>query len=310
MLYAHGLEKKFGAAHVVNDVSFDLTRGQVLGFLGPNGAGKTTTMRMLTGCLKPDAGKITICDTDALKNPTLAQSYIGYLPEGAPLYIEMTPREYLGFIAEVRGMEKQDIPPALEKVASEVMITDILDHPIETLSKGYKRRVGLAGALVTDPQVLILDEPTDGLDPNQKHHVRRLIRKLAQEKAVIISTHILEEVDAICTDTIIINHGKIVSYATPKELLSQSELYNAVSVIIETSAHAEAISFFKTHKFTEHVRLAGKMPKWTKLIIYPKQKQYILGEVSSILHEKGWRVAGVQSEQGRLEEVFRKLTLN
>ena len=310
MLYVNGLRKSFGGLQVVDGVSFDLVKGQVLGFLGPNGAGKTTTMRMLTGFLTPDAGVIHICDTDAVKNPTLAQSYIGYLPEGAPLYGDMTALEYLNFMGEIRKMDKSVLRNALDYVICETMLDDILSRPLDTLSKGYKRRVGLAGALLCDPEVLILDEPTDGLDPNQKHHIRKLIRKLAQNKAIIISTHILEEVDAICTDTVIINHGKVISYATPKELVAQSQIHNAVSVIIETASAHDAAALFKSHRLIESVKLSGKMPKWTKMILYPHKKQYILGEVSAILHEKSWRVAGVQSEQGRLEEVFRRLTLN
>lgn len=310
MLYVNGLRKSFSGLQVVDGVSFDLVKGQVLGFLGPNGAGKTTTMRMLTGFLTPDAGVIHICDTDAVKNPTLAQSYVGYLPEGAPLYGDMTALEYLNFMGEIRKMDKSVLQNALDYVICETMLEDILSRPLDTLSKGYKRRVGLAGALLSDPEVLILDEPTDGLDPNQKHHIRKLIRKLGQNKAIIISTHILEEVDAICTDTVIINHGKVISYATPKELVAQSQIHNAVSVIIETASVPDATALFKSHRLIETVKLSGKMPKWTKMILYPHKKQYILGEVSAILHEKSWRVAGVQSEQGRLEEVFRRLTLN
>ena len=308
MLYVHDLQKSFGTHKVVSGVSFDLVRGQVLGFLGPNGAGKTTTMRMLTGFLQPDNGDITVCDTDATKDPTLAQSYIGYLPEGAPLYGDMTPFEYLSFIADIRNMSKAEFKIALERTLHDTLLQDTLNRPIDTLSKGFKRRVGLAGALLSDPEILILDEPTDGLDPNQKHHVRKLIKKLSQKKGIIISTHILEEVEAICTDTVIINHGKIISYATPKQLLAQSDYYNAVSVIIESDSAEVATNLFENHAHVREVKLLGKMPKWTKMIIYPHKGHYILGDISGIIHENGWHVAGVQPEAGRLEEVFRRLT--
>lgn len=309
MLYVHGLKKTINGMQIINNVSFDLVSGQVLGFLGPNGAGKTTTMRMITGYLRPDEGMITICDTDILENPTVAQSHIGYLPEGSPLYGDMTTHEYLNFLGDIKKIDSRNFTYNIDKVIHDVMLEDVLDRPIDTLSKGYKRRVGLAGALLGDPPLLILDEPTDGLDPNQKNHVRKLISELAKTRAIIISTHILEEVDAICTDTVILNQGQIISHATPKELLAQSDLYNAVSIIMDTRYLDQATEIFKAHKLIRSVKVMRKMPKWTKIFLFPHNKQYILGEVSSLIHEKGWRVAGVQTEQGRLEEVFRRLTL-
>ena len=309
MLYVHGLKKTINGMKIINDVSFDLVSGQVLGFLGPNGAGKTTTMRMITGYLRPDEGMITICDTDILKNPTVAQSHIGYLPEGSPLYGDMTTHEYLNFLGDIKKINSTCFTYNIDKVIHDVMLEDVLDRPIDTLSKGYKRRVGLAGALLSDPPLLILDEPTDGLDPNQKNHVRKLISELAKTRAIIISTHILEEVDAICTDTVILNQGQIISHATPKELLAQSDFYNAVSIIIDTRYLDQATEIFKAHKLIRSVKVMRKMPKWTKIFLFPHNKHYILGEISSLIHEKGWRVAGVQTEQGRLEEVFRRMTL-
>ena len=286
MLYVHGLKKAINGIQIIDDVSFDLSRGQVLGFLGPNGAGKTTTMRMITGFLRPDEGVITICDTNILENPSVAQSHIGYLPEGSPLYGDMTAHEYLSFLGEIKKMNSLSFRHNVDKVIHDVMIEDVLDRPIDTLSKGYKRRVGLAGALLGDPPLLILDEPTDGLDPNQKNHVRKLMSELAKTRAIIISTHILEEVDAICTDTVILNHGKIISHATPKELLSQSNLYNAVSIILDTQYLDQAVAFFGQHRLIRSVKVMRKMPKWTKIFLFPQNKQYILGEVSSIIHKK------------------------
>ena len=217
------LTKKFGETTVVNDVSFNLKKGEVLGFLGPNGAGKSTTMRMLAGFLLPTSGSARICGADVVERPVQAKRNLGFLPEGAPCYPEMTVSGFLDFTARVRGYRGKD---AAERVAGAMKLTE-LDavrlQPIETLSKGFKRRVGLAQALLHDPPALVLDEPTDGLDPNQKHEVRELIKRLAPEKAIIISTHILEEVSAVCSRAIIIARGHLIVDATPSELESTGQ---------------------------------------------------------------------------------------
>ena len=212
------LTKRFGAFTAVDDVSFTVDRGEVVGFLGPNGAGKSTTMKMLAGFVTPTAGTARICGQDVIEAPVAAKRALGYLPEGAPTYPEMTVTGFLAFIARIRGFGGAE---ANERMASAMAMTQLEGvrlQPIETLSKGFKRRVGLAQALLHDPPVLVLDEPTDGLDPNQKHEVRELIRRMAPEKAIVISTHILEEVDAVCTRAIIIARGKVLADATPKEL--------------------------------------------------------------------------------------------
>lgn len=223
MIQVENLSRQFGAFTAVDNLSFTVKPGEVLGFLGPNGAGKSTTMKMLTGFLRPSSGRVMVFGHDMWQNPLPAKKMIGYLPEGAPSYGEMTVQGFLDFIAEVRGFrgaEKQRvIAVAVEKSA----LRDVLSQTIETLSKGYRRRVGIAQAILHDPQVLILDEPTDGLDPNQKHHVRELIRNLSQEKLVIISTHILEEVSAVCTRAMIIAHGKLLVDDTPAALAARSE---------------------------------------------------------------------------------------
>jgi ABC-2 type transport system ATP-binding protein len=217
------LTKKFGDTTVVNDVSFSLKKGEVLGFLGPNGAGKSTTMRMLAGFLLPTSGSARICGADVVERPVQAKRNLGFLPEGAPCYPEMTVSGFLDFTARVRGYRGKD---AAERVVGAMKLTE-LDavrlQPIETLSKGFKRRVGLAQALLHDPPALVLDEPTDGLDPNQKHEVRELIKRLAPEKAIIISTHILEEVSAVCSRAIIIARGHLIVDATPSELESTGQ---------------------------------------------------------------------------------------
>jgi ABC-2 type transport system ATP-binding protein len=222
------LTKRFGAFTAVDDVSFTVSRGEVLGFLGPNGAGKSTTMRMLAGFMTPTAGTARICGEDVVDRAVAARRHLGFLPEGAPTYPEMTVTGFLGFCARARGFhggERRD------RVAHAMQLTQLEGvrlQPVETLSKGFKRRVGLAAALLHDPPVLVLDEPTDGLDPNQKHEVRNLIRAMAPQKAIVISTHILEEVSAVCTRAVIIAQGQVVADATPAELAAQGPTMDAV----------------------------------------------------------------------------------
>jgi len=219
MIEVKGLVKTFGSKRAVDGISFRVNRGDILGFLGPNGAGKSTTMKMLTGFLRPDAGTATVDGVDVTDDPVAVKTRIGYLAESAPAYPEMTVDEFLGFIAEVRGLRTADARrAAIERAVALTHLGTVRTQTIETLSKGYKQRVGFAQALLHDPPVLVLDEPTDGLDPNQKNEVRSLIKAMAAEKAVILSTHILEEVDAICTRVIIISQGRIVVDETPAEL--------------------------------------------------------------------------------------------
>jgi len=218
MISVSNLTKKFGNFTALDNLSINVKRGEVLGFLGPNGAGKSTTMKMITGFIKPTNGTIKINDMNIETNQIKCKKLIGYLPEGAPLYGDMTPINMLKFVAYIRGMNSQEFKKALDNVVVQTEITDVINQPIDTLSKGYKRRVGLAQALIHDPEILILDEPTDGLDPNQKHHVRNLINKMGKEKAIIISTHILEEVDSVCTRACIIAKGKKIIDKKPNEL--------------------------------------------------------------------------------------------
>ncbi len=222
MIEIQNLTKHFGPVTAVTDLSLVVRPGEVLGFLGPNGAGKSTTMKMATGYLAPDRGTVRICGHDIVSDTIAAQAMLGYLPEGAPAYGEMTPREFLHFIAGVRNLSGADARSATARAIAGAELKDVLDQPIETLSKGFRRRVGLAQAILHDPQVLILDEPTDGLDPNQKHAVRDLIRGMAKNKTIVISTHLLEEVEAICTRAVIIDQGRIVADATPAELAARS----------------------------------------------------------------------------------------
>ena len=224
MIQIQNLSKRFGHLVAVDGVSFDVGRGEVLGFLGPNGAGKSTTMKMITGFLTPTSGSIRVCGHDVTEDPIAAKSRIGYLPEGAPAYPDMTPASFLDFVAEVRGLSGSPKRERIGEVVKLVHLEGVFHQRIETLSKGFKRRVGLAQAILHDPEVLVLDEPTDGLDPNQKHEVRGLIRRMAKDKAIVLSTHILEEVEAVCTRAIIISRGVVLFDGTPAELQARGPL--------------------------------------------------------------------------------------
>ena len=241
MIRIENLVKSFGAKRAVDGISFNVERGEVLGFLGPNGAGKSTTMRMITGFMPPTAGKVTVGGHDVAESPLEAKRLIGYLPENAAAYPDMTVKGFLEFAAELRGLTGAKRKQAVDRVVELCFLGSVLRQSIDTLSKGYKHRTCLAQALIHDPDVLIMDEPTDGLDPNQKHEVRNLIRELGKNKAIVFSTHILEEVDAACTRAIIIDRGKIVANGTPEELRNMSELAGAVTLSAHGATRGEAV---------------------------------------------------------------------
>ncbi len=233
-----GLVKHFGDVVAVDNVTLGVMQGEVLGFLGPNGAGKTTTMRMITGYLTPDEGFVSICGVSMLDDPIRARAHLGYLPEGAPLYPDMSPAQFLKFCGEARGMRPDMLDARLIYVQHELELASVWHRPMEELSKGFKRRVGLAQAILHDPEVLILDEPTDGLDPVQKHEVRQLITSMSKDKAIIISTHILEEVDAVCTRASILVKGKIAAMGTPEKLLKDSKLHRLDDLFLKLATAA------------------------------------------------------------------------
>jgi ABC-2 type transport system ATP-binding protein len=241
LIEVKALDKRFGAIHAVKNLSFSVKKGEVLGFLGPNGAGKSTTMKMITGFLEPTSGTVSVCGHDILEEPIEVKKKIGYLPEGAPSYGEMTVKNFLDFIAEIRGMKGKEKKERVDEIINKINLDAVRNQTIDTLSKGFKRRVGVAHALIHDPEVLIMDEPTDGLDPNQKHEVRELIKEMAPHKAIVISTHILEEVDAICTRAIIIASGQLLFDGTPEELLAKSDSGHMDDVFrdITTAFYAE-----------------------------------------------------------------------
>src|SRR3989454_1499439 len=230
MIRVQNLTKSFGPKLAVNGVSFTVDRGEVLGFLGPNGAGKSTTMRMITGFIPPSARNVRIGEFDMIDQPIRAKRLIGYLPENAPAYTDMTVYGFLNFAAELRGLRGEEKKKAIHRVVEMCFLESVLYQSVETLSKGYRHRTCFAQSIIHDPDVLVLDEPTDGLDPNQKHEVRGLIRRMGEKKAIIFSTHILEEVEAACSRAIIIDRGKIVANGTPQELKAKSEVAGAVSL--------------------------------------------------------------------------------
>jgi len=301
------LRKSFGQLIAVDDVSFSVSRGEVLGFLGPNGAGKSTTMKIITGFLTPDAGRVTICGHDLAQAPLAVKRNIGYLPEGAPAYPDMTPARFLDFIAEIRGLHGPSKAARIADTVEKVNLGQVLHQPIETLSKGFKRRVGLAQAILHDPPVLILDEPTDGLDPNQKHEVRTLIKIMAAEKAIILSSHLLEEVDAVCTRAIIIAAGKVVADGTPHELEALSRYHNAVTLAVH-GAPADIETVLKRVPGVASVKMLDDAGETRLLRIFPKSPEPIVAAISRAASEHHWQVEELYAERGRLDEVFRTIT--
>jgi ABC-2 type transport system ATP-binding protein len=300
MIRIENLVKTFGAKRAVDGVSFSVERGEVLGFLGPNGAGKSTTMRMITGFMPASSGKVSVGGYDVAESPLEAKRLIGYLPENAASYPDMTVKGFLEFAAELRGLTGTKKKQSVARVVETCFLGSVLRQSIDTLSKGYKHRTCLAQALIHDPEVLIMDEPTDGLDPNQKHEVRNLIRNLGKSKAIVFSTHILEEVDAACTRAIIIDRGKIVANGTPEELRNLSDLAGAVTL----SAHGASAD-----KLAELGRVENLNGAWR---IYPRDKSRaseLAQSVVELVAREGWRVEGMFSERGELDEVFRRITL-
>ena len=306
MIDVRHLTRRFGPVTAVNDVSFAVDRGEVLGFLGPNGAGKSTTMKVITGFLAPTGGTAAVCGADIVTNPIEAKRHIGYLPEGAPAYPDMTPLAFLRFIARIRGFSGADAERRIGLAINRTSLGGVLAQSIDTLSKGFKRRVGLAQALLHDPDVLILDEPTDGLDPNQKHEVRTLITELAPSKAIIISTHILEEVDAVCTRAIIVAQGRLLADGTPMQLEARSRHHNAVRLAISGEAPDAATALLRLPgvQSVEPVNDA----EGAGLMIFPREGHAIVSEVTDLVRTAGWPIAGMRVERGRLDDVFRAIT--
>jgi ABC-2 type transport system ATP-binding protein len=305
------LTKRFGSILAVDDISLSVTGGEVLGFLGPNGAGKSTTMRMVTGFIEPTSGTAEVCGLDVTRHPVETKRRIGYLPEGAPTYGDMTAESYLGFIAEIRGFDGAEKRRRIDAAIDKVDLQEVTRQPIDTLSKGFKRRVGLAQALLHDPEVLIMDEPTDGLDPNQKHQVRTLIREMSRDKAIIISTHILEEVEAVCSRAIIIAHGRILADGTPQSLLAQAPNHNAVVITVDDAdAESFRIDLLSVTGVAavENIPIQGEANGTSRLRALPAGGATIAGDIEEMLRGKNTPVHEMFIERGALDDVFRKIT--
>ncbi len=301
MIEVKSLCKSYGALKAVDDMSFKVEAGTVLGFLGPNGAGKSTTMKMLTGFLTPTSGSALINGVDVVTDSVAVRKNIGYLPEGAPSYGEMTVQGFIAFVARARLIEKDQLAASVDSVIERLNLSAVKHQTIETLSKGFKRRVGLAQAIIHDPQILILDEPTDGLDPNQKREVRRLIRDMAKDKIIIISTHILEEVEALCNRVMIIAKGKLLADDTPQALIARSRYHNAVTLVVEG---AEKVA----SRLSELPQVAKAELKEGELTLFPATDTGLFEAVTAAIAENQWQVSALRLEAGRLDEVFYNIT--
>lgn len=298
------ISKSFGDIRAVDDISFTVSQGDVLAFLGPNGAGKSTTMKILTGYLQPDAGAVTFNDLDVAAHAKEVKKQIGYLPEGMPLYGDMPVLSFLRFIGETRNIRGESLKRGIARVVSEVKIENVLSQRIETLSKGYQRRVGLAQALLHDPKYLVLDEPTDGLDPNQKAQVRQLVRKISKDKAIILSTHILEEVEAVCNRVIIISNGRIMKDTTADELVASAGAGGAIRLQVKGLGGATVKSKLST--ITENAQVSETRNDWVRIVSDDCDRT--IRQINEIARSNDWTIQSLATERGNLDEVFRQIT--
>ena len=310
MIVVDALSKQFGQFQAVDEISFEVQRGEVVGFLGPHGAGTSTTMKMLTCYLPPTSGTAEVNGFSIKSQRLQVQEQIGYLPESAPSYNEMQVEEFLSFIGEVRGYTGSELRRRVGRVLELTSLQEARKQIIDTLSKGFRQRTCLAQALIHDPPVLILDEPTDGLDPNQKHEVRELIRRMSEERTILVSTHILEEVEAVCTRALIISEGRLVGLGTPDELLSQSIYRNAITLSVSGVNAETLLEDLNGLEQVYSVERLEDMPNGTITVrVFPKDRESISSELEKFLKKKKMSIEQFFVERGRLDEVFRKLTL-
>jgi len=293
------LAKHYGSIRAVDGISFEVRRGDVLGFLGPNGAGKTTAMRMITGFIEPDRGSVSVAGFDMRTHSLEARRRIGYLAENAPSYGEMTVHGFLGFIVAARGIDDAD--SAIARVVSVTGLEEVRHQTIDTLSKGYKRRVGLAQALIHDPEVLILDEPTDGLDPNQKALVQQLISTLAQEKAIVLSTHILDEAEKVCNRAVIISEGRLLVDSTPEALIARAPQHNVIRVAVEDPSE-ELVNRIVEQSWCQTIERRGE----STFDVFPSDGDNHLPELLPLL--EGHSIHSIHLQEGRFDELFRSMT--
>jgi len=311
MIQVKDLRKEFGTKVAVDGVTFTVQKGEVLGFLGPNGAGKSTTMRMVTGFFPPTAGTVSVGGVDMLEKPELAKRYLGYLPENAPLYSDMSVSGFLAFCAELRGLYGTARTNAVDKAIETCFLGPVRNQSVDTLSKGYRHRTCLAQSIIHDPEVLILDEPTDGLDPNQKHEVRNLIKRMGQSKAIVFSTHILEEVEAACTRAIIIDRGKVVADGTPEQLKQRAPGANAVRVTLRGASGAEILAELAKVSGVGKVEPVSTEDSAFTGRVLPSgssKAEDLTREIGMLAAAKSWKVEQLVREEGRLDDTFRSLT--
>lgn len=309
MIRVQDLKKFFGPKKAVNGVSFTVDKGEVLGFLGPNGAGKSTTMRMITGFIPPTEGTVSVGGFDILDDPLRAKRLIGYLPESAPAYSEMSVTDFLAFVAELRGLRGEAKWAAVDRAIEMCFLGSVAHQTVETLSKGYRHRTCFAQSIIHDPEVLILDEPTEGLDPNQKHEVRSLIRRMGERKAIIFSTHILEEVEAVCSRAIIIDRGQIVANGTPAELKQRSQNAGAVRVSFVDAAANLTDKLTQLSLCSKVERLDGSQSGLRLLAKDKTAAPQLAREIGELAARERWTIAELHVEEGRLDDVFRSITL-
>ncbi len=314
MIEVNGLSKCFGAKRVVDNVSLRVGKGEVLGFLGPNGAGKTTTMRMITGFLSPSEGSVLVEGRDVEREGAAARDLIGYLPESAPLYSEMSVKGFLRFAAEARGLWGARRDAAVARAIELCFLEPVREQVIETLSKGYRHRTCLAQALIHDPPVLILDEPTDGLDPNQKHEVRNLIRRMGETKAIVISTHILEEVDAVCSKVAIIDRGRLIAEGRPEELKARAESAGALLVRVAGVPQTELEDALRSLSGAASVSTGLAPEGFAEARVLPKRSsglpEPLAAQAAALLSGRRWSAVELHTEDGRLDEFFRSITVS
>ena len=304
MIQVQNLSKSFGYVKAVGDISFEVKEGEIVGFLGPNGAGKTTTMRLLTGFLSPDEGQVTIGGINVEEQPTEAQKNIGYLPENNPLYKEMLVSELLDLSAELKHIPQEKRKPAFDFVVSATGIADVFYRPIGELSKGYKQRAGLAVALLHQPKILIMDEPTEGLDPNQRTEIRALIKKLAKDRTIIMSTHVMQEASAVCNRMLIINKGKLVADGTPQQLSRAAKKERSLSLEIEGPRIEPAL---KKIAGVESIDIKSVRNRVKAELIARKDIE-LQPEISKLAHKHKWVIWKLVEEEQKLEDIFQKLT--
>ena len=310
MIEVKDLKKTFGTKAAVDGVSFRVNKGEILGFLGPNGAGKSTTMRIVTGFLPPTSGSARVGEFDVEDHPIEAKRLLGYLPENAPCYSDMTVSGFLRFCGEARGLRGVDLAKAVDRAIATCFLEPVVQQSIDTLSKGYRHRTCLAQSILHDPPVLVLDEPTDGLDPNQKHEVRSLIRRMGQDKAIIFSTHILEEVEAVCTRAIIIDRGRIVANGTPDELKSRAAGAGTIVLRAADRGGAALRPLLEKLEGCSAVEVLGEQP--AALRLRPKDASTassLAGRVHEMAAREKWKLIELRIEEGRLDDVFRSITL-